>query len=261
MNRLRQNTLPPLVAGGCALLIWYGIRWTTHLGPFLLPLPHEILEAAWRERHTLAEATAFTFAAAFLGFVAAAGIGFLLSLFLSWSVAFRRALMPFVLALQMTPVIILTPFLVLWMRQGLAPVVTITFIICFFPVVANTTFGFTAVDRNLVDLFQVCGASRFDELLRLRVPSALPHYLTALRIAASLAPIGAVTGDFLAGSAENSIGGLGFMTITYFAEAKTAELLAAGLTACLMGFIFVGGVHLLHWWALHAWHDSARRAE
>lgn len=261
MSAWRKKAVPPVIAGAVILTVWYGLRWSGRVYPFVLPLPHEILAAAWREKAVLAQASAFTFGAAVLGFLAAALIGLLLSLLLSMSVHFRRALMPYILALQMTPVIILAPIFVLWLGNGLPSVVTITFMICFFPIVANTTMGFLSVDRNLTDLFTMSGARRIDELLRLRLPSALPHYLTGLRIAATLACIGAITGDFLAGSAQNSIGGLGFMTITYFSQLKTPELFAAGMTACLMGFIFVGGVNLLHWRVLHAWHESARRHE
>ena len=77
----------------------------------------------------------------------------------------------------------------------------------------------------------------------------------------TLAPIGAITGDFLAGSAQNGVGGIGFMTIAYFSQLKIPALFATGLAACLLGFIFVGGVNLLHWYLLHQWHDSLVKKE
>lgn len=261
MSGFRQRTVPPIIAGAIILALWYGARAVLGVKPFVLPVPHEIVIAAWQQRSVLAQAGAFTFAAALFGFLAAGGIGFLIALVFAVSLPLRRALMPYVLALQMTPVIILAPIFMLWLGPGFPAVIAVTFMICFFPVVANTTMGFMSVDRHLTELFVMCGSSRRDEILRLRVPSALPYFLTGLRIAGTLAPIGAITGDYLVGSAQNSIGGLGFMTITYFSQLKTPELFAAGLTACVIGFIFVDGVHLLHHWALHAWHESARRQE
>jgi hypothetical protein len=73
--------------------------------------------------------------------------------------------------------------------------------------------------------------------------------------------IGAIVGDFLAGSAQGGVGGIGYMTITYFSQLKTPALFATGLVACLMGFVFVGGVNWLHWRLLHLWHDSMVKKE
>jgi NitT/TauT family transport system permease protein len=161
----------------------------------------------------------------------------------------------------MTPVIILAPILVLWLGQGLPAIIAVTFMICFFPVVANTTMGFISVDKNLRDLFLMCNATKGQELRHLRVPGAMPYFLTGVKIAGTLAPIGAISGDFLAGSSQNGVGGIGFMTITYFSQLKTAALFATGATACLLGFVFVFGVNALHWFLLHKWHDSVARKE
>ena len=84
----------------------------------------------------------------------------------------------------------------------------------------------------------------------------MPYFLTGMKIAGTLAPIGAITGDFLAGTQENGVGGIGFMSIAYFSQLKIPALFATGVTACLLGFLFVGGVSLLHWVLLRRWHDS-----
>jgi NitT/TauT family transport system permease protein len=82
-----------------------------------------------------------------------------------------------------------------------------------------------------------------------------------MKIAGTLAPIGAIVGDFLAGSTINGQGGIGYMTLAYSSQLKTPALFATGLVACLLGFIFVGGVNLLHWYLLHKWHDSLVKKE
>jgi NitT/TauT family transport system permease protein len=251
------SLIPPVVAGGVLLGAWYAIKEGFGIPSILLPAPHEVLAALVRERATIGRASALTLEAAALGFAAACLVGFAIAAALSVSRWLRRAMTPYVLIFQMTPVIILAPVYVLWLGQGLAAIVAITFMICFFPVVANTLLGFASVDRRLVELFAMAGASRRDELLRLRIPAALPHFLTGMKIAGTLAPIGAITGDFLAGSAANGAGGLGFTTITYFSQVRSPELFATGLAACLLGFLFVGAVHLLHRSLLHSWHESA----
>ncbi|HVW20810.1 MAG TPA: ABC transporter permease [Opitutaceae bacterium] len=251
----------PLAAGALLIGLWYLVKRLTHLESYLLPSPGEIARAAWRERATLADSVLITGQGAVLGFLAATLGGFLLALILGLAAPLRWALYPYVLILQMTPVIILAPIFVLWLGQGTPSIVAITFMICFFPVVANTTLGFASVDANLRELFAMSGASRGQELLHLRIPAALPYFLTGTKIAGTLAPIGAITGDFLAGTAANGRSGLGFMTITYFSQLKIPELFAAGGVACLLGFLFVGGVNLLYWGLLRRWHESARARE
>ena len=163
--------------------------------------------------------------------------------------------------LQMTPVIVFAPILVLWVGAGLKSVVVITFLICFFPLVVNTTQGLISTDRNLVELFRMYRASRWQEIFLLRVPSALPYFFTGLRIAATLAPIGALVGDYTAGSSAGDGGGLGFQAIIYSSQAKYPALFATAAVTCVLGFIFVAIVLSLSWLALHHWHDSYERAD
>jgi NitT/TauT family transport system permease protein len=246
----------PLSAGAFLVGVWYAVQAIYRLPAFVLPTPGEILAAAWSDRAVLAASALVTARGAVLGFLAAVAGGFLISFAMAFSIRLKQAFYPYILVLQMTPVIILAPIFVLWLGQGLPSIVAVTFMICFFPVVANTTMGFVSADRNLRELFAVCRATRWQELRHLRIPAAMPYFLTGVKIAATLAPIGAITGDFLVGSQQNGIGGIGFMTIAYFSQLKIPDLFATGLTACLLGFLFVSAVNLLHWLVLHRWHDS-----
>ncbi len=246
----------PTVTGAVLVALWYAIKGFWHIPTFVLPSPGEILEAGWQERRTLLSSILITGRGALLGFLAAVGIGFLMSLVMAFSFRLKQSLYPYILMLQMTPVIILAPIFVLWLGQGLPAIVAVTFMICFFPVVANTTMGFLSADRGWGELFAICGATRWQEIRHLRIPAAMPYFLTGVKIAGTLAPIGAITGDFLAGTQQNGVGGIGFMTIAYFSQLKIPALFATGLVACVLGFLFVGGVSLLHWLLLRRWHDS-----
>lgn len=257
--RRAERWLAPLVAGLVLLAAWYAVKRFAHLASFVFPSPDEIARAGWRERRTLFASILITGKGAVLGFLAAVAGGFLIAFVMALSLRLKRALYPYVLILQMTPVIILAPVFVLWLGQGTPSIVAVTFMICFFPVAANTILGFASTDAHLRDLFLVCGATRLQELRYLRIPAAMPHFLTGMRIAGTLAPIGAITGDFLAGAAVNGQGGLGFMTIAYFSQLKTPELFATGAVACVLGFTFVGAVELLYRLVLRGWHESARR--
>jgi NitT/TauT family transport system permease protein len=122
--------------------------------------------------------------------------------------------------------------------------------------IVNTTQGLISTDRNLVDFFRMCKASRAQEIFLLRVPAALPYFFTGLRIAATLAPIGAIVGDFYAGNSAGGQGGLGFLAIIYSSRFQMAALFATAAVSCLLGFVFVAGVVAVNWLALHKWHDS-----
>jgi NitT/TauT family transport system permease protein len=125
--------------------------------------------------------------------------------------------------------------------------------------VANTTQGLISADQNHVALFRMGNATRWQELWLLRVPAALPFYLAGLRIAATLAPIGAIFGEYMVGNSSGGSGGLGFLVYSYNTQIKIPALFATALTSCLLGFVFVAAVALLNRTLLHKWHDSFER--
>jgi NitT/TauT family transport system permease protein len=112
----------------------------------------------------------------------------------------------------------------------------------------------------LVELFRMSNASRWQELFLLRVPGAAPYFMAGLRIAATLAPVGAIVGDFYAGNTVGG-GGLGFYAYTYNSQAYTAALYATGVVSCVLGFGFVACVLFLNWVILHKWHDSFSKSD
>jgi NitT/TauT family transport system permease protein len=244
------------------ILAWYAICLSLHPDQrFLLPSPHEVARALVEKGPVLWSAALNTGGGALLGFGSAVALSFLLALVLSLSPLVRASLFPYVMILQMTPIIVLAPILILWVGPGLKSVTIITFLICFFPMVVNTTQGLISTDRNLVDFFRMCKASKRQEIFLLRVPAALPYFFTGLKIGATLAPIGAIVGDYIAGNSAGGQGGLGFLTIIYSSQFQMAALFATAAVGCLLGFIFVAGVIALSWLALHKWHDSFSHAD
>lgn len=252
----------PFLTGAVFIAAWYGVHFA--LSPeerYLLPRPDAILRAFRDEGAVLGPATLNTALGALSGFGSAIAVSSACALLLSLSPLVRASLYPFLMMLQMTPIIVLAPILILWSGPGFLSVTIITFLICFFPLVVNTTQGLLSTDRNLVDLFTMARASRRQEILLLRVPSALPYFFTGLRIAATLAPIGAIVGDLYAGNSAGGRGGLGFQTIIYSAQFKMPALFATAFAGCVLGFVFVGAVVALQWRLLHHWHDSYHRPD
>jgi len=255
-RRLLQFFLPA-ATGSLVIALWYGIHALLAEDlRFLLPTPLAIVEALRANGDSLARAAVNTTEGALLGFGLAVVVSFGCAVALALSPLVRIGLYPYLMILQMTPIIVFAPILVIWVGAGLKSVTIITFLICFFPLVVNTTQGLVSTDRHLVELFAMWRTSRWHQLRHLRIPAALPYFFTGLRIAATLAPIGALVGDYTAGSSAGDGGGLGFQAIIYSSQAKYAALFATAAVTCILGFIFTAAVLALSWLALHRWHDS-----
>jgi NitT/TauT family transport system permease protein len=262
MNRRLRHFLLPFLTGVLVIAAWYARRATLEEEMrFLLPSPGQVLAALRDNRETLTRAAMNTAQGAIIGFGCAVAGSFVVALVMSLARWVRSSLYPYLMILQMTPIVILAPILIIWVGAGLKSVAIITFLISFFPLVVNTTQGLVATDRNLVELFRLHRAKPWQELFLLRVPAALPYFFTGLRIAAVLAPIGAITGDFTAGSSAGDGGGLGFQALIYLGEAKYPALFATAGIGCVLGFVFTAAVLSLSWLALHQWHDSYERSD
>jgi NitT/TauT family transport system permease protein len=251
-----RQVLLPLLMGVLFILAWYGIKYALHLPSFILPTPREIAAAAFRERATLGRGALVTASGAVLGFLLAAAGALALALVISLSPLIRLSVLPYILMLQMMPIVVKAPVIILWFGPGLPSTVAIAFLISFFPIVVSTTQGLISTDRNMVDLFRIGARHRWQEILWLRLPFALPYFLTGLRIAGSLAPMAAIAGEFFSGNSAGGTGGLGFLVVEYNSQMQISELFAAGFTACALGLIFYAIIAGLNWWLLRNWHDS-----
>jgi NitT/TauT family transport system permease protein len=262
MNRKFLTILLPVATGMLVIAAWYARHFAlSDEMKFLLPPPHKVLAALVDNWGTLGRAAVNTTKGALLGFGLAVVISFITALALSLSRWVRVSVYPYLMILQMTPVIIVAPILVVWKGAGLTSVSIITFLISFFPLVVNTTQGLISTDRNLVELFRMQRAKPWQEILFLRIPAGLPYFFTGLRIAAVLAPIGAIVGDYTAGSSAGDGGGLGFQAIIFSSQAKYPALYATAGIACVLGFVFTATVVGLSRLALYQWHDSYDRAD
>ena len=254
--------LLPALTGALVIALWYAIHFAiAEDRRFMLPTPGAVVRAFQDNASYLGAAALNTSMGALLGFALAVIVSVALSLLLSLTPLVRASLYPYLMALQLTPLPILAPIAVIWTDAGLPSVTLLTFAIAFFPLVVNTTQGLISTDRNQVELFRLYRASRWQELMQLRAPAALPYFFTGLRIAATLAPIGAVVADMNAGTSAGGAGGLGFAAIIFSGQAKYPALFATAATTCVLGFIFNAAVLGLAWLALHHWHDSYERSD
>jgi NitT/TauT family transport system permease protein len=209
---------------------------------YLLPRPSLVLQTIARESRFLVPAAGRTAVSAALGLLSATAGGLIVaSIFTLFSSA-RRSLLPWVLILQMTPVIVLVPLIAIWLGSGLASIVAITFLISFFPIAASASAGMSQVDPNYADLFKVMKASRSQTFWQLWVPGALPAVITGVKIAATLATVGAVSGEYMVGT-NPSESGLGYLLQIYWSRTDTAAVFSVAVVACVVGYCFVALVN------------------
>jgi NitT/TauT family transport system substrate-binding protein len=206
----------------------------------------------------LLSATAKTALSAFVGFLCAAVLGVLIGTTLASVRLLRVGVYPLANLLQMVPIIALAPLLNIWFGYGLAGVAAAACIVSIFPVIANTVDGLRSTDPQLVELFEVYGASRAQRWRRLELPAALPQIFTGLRIAAGLAVIGAVVGELVSGVLDDPP--IGAVIATNLRTGRLEVVFASILGSASVGFGLFGVVSWAGERALGSWHASTQRA-
>ena len=215
------------------LALWQGLIWLADMPSFLLPAPAAVAEALWLNRIEIARNAGFTLTEVVLGFTLGSVIGAALAVAMGFSARLTGILRPILTFSQTIPVFALAPILTLWLGFGMAPKIAMTVLIVFFPVAAAFLDGLGRTPQAALDLAQVMGASRGRIMRHLRIPAALPHLATGLRLAAVYAPIGAVIGEWVGGAR-----GLGALMIHANGRMKTDLVFAALLVLSLMTVIF-----------------------
>ena len=237
-----RRLLPPILTALAALGLWQGLPMLWHVPEYLIPTPGAIYQALIRESGFLIPAAGRTAFAATAGLSAAIAGGVLLASIFTLSPVVRRCFLPWVLILQMTPVIVVVPLLAIWLGAGLGSIVAVTFLISFFPITAAAAAGLNAVNVQQLELFKVMKASTWQVFWKLRVPTALPQIVTGVKIAATLATVGAVSGEYMAGT-NPAQSGLGYLLVIYWSRTETAAVFAVAGTACVVGYAFVAAVN------------------
>ncbi|WP_298283737.1 ABC transporter permease [Acidocella sp.] len=198
--RRMVEILAPYGFGALALGGWQAAVWGLHVPPYVMPGPAAIVSAYFGAHGVLDSGLLATLAVTGAALLVAAMLGLVLALLMAASPLFRAAIQPWAVIIQVTPVVALAPFIIIWVNQPFACLVICAVIVAFFPILSNTAAGLAATPQELLDLFRLNGASRWQILFQLSLPYALPDFLTGLRISGTLALVGAVVAEFVAGS-------------------------------------------------------------
>ena len=227
MSRLR----PLLVASGL-LAVWQAICWATGVPPYILPDPLRVARALWGRADLILPHTATTAVEILSGLAIGTALGAASALLLAASRRAREWVLPVLVVSQALPVFALAPLLVLWLGYGLPSKIAMAVLIIYFPVTAAFHDGLRRTPEGWLELARVMDARSAAILWRVRVPAALPAFASGLRVAAAVAPIGAVVGEWVGSSS-----GLGYLMLHANARMQTDLLFASLFVLCLMALL------------------------
>jgi len=176
-------------------------------------------------------------------FVLAGVVGVGLGIAIAWSSVLAKALVPFLVFVNTLPKVAVAPLFLLWLGYGVVPNMLIGALIGFFPVVINTAVGLTQVDEEMLDLGRVFNAPKWRVFAKIRIPNAYPYILSALKVTATAAVVGAIVGEFVA-----SQKGLGYVIITTQGSMNTPVAFAALVWISVIGLAVYGAVVLAARW-------------
>ena len=260
MNRALQ-ILIPIAVGIAAIALWEFLVRHYNVPPFVLPAPSAIWAAFIENFATLMASLWTTLSITLAAFALAVIGGVTLALLFSQSRIIETALYPYAVILQVTPVVAIAPLILIWVGFDHIDValLILAFIVAFFPILSNATLGLKSADHNLIDLFRLYGASRWQIMWKLQFPTALPYLLGAMKVSGGLALIGAVVAEFAAGSGTAT--GLAWRIVEAGNRLQIAKMFAALALLSVLGIAIFFALSALEWALLHRWHESALKKE
>ena len=234
------EALPAFVLFAALLVVWQVAVTVLGIREYLLPSPASVVDALFSTQIDWAGHIMVTGLAIFGAFLIAAVGGIALGVIVAWSSIMSRALMPFLVFVNTLPKVAVAPLFLLWLGYGILPNMLIGALIGFFPVVINTAVGLSQIEDDMLDLGRVFNAPKWKVFLKIRIPNAYPYILSALKVTATAAVVGAIVGEFVA-----SQSGLGYVIITSQSSMNTPLAFGALVWISILGLVLYGAVAAL----------------
>lgn len=243
-----------------AIWLWGRIVVWNEIPHYILPGPDRVWDSLTNDWGLLMDAAFLTGRITLLALLIAVVGGAGLAILFNQSKMVEMSLYPYAVILQVTPVVSIAPLIFIYVESKTVGMLLCAWIVAFFPVLSSTTLGLNSVDHNLRDLFRIYGASRWQRLYMLQLPSALPYFLGGLKIAGGLSLIGAVVAELVAGT--GGVGtGLAFRIQEAGYRLNIARMFAALSIVAAMGVFIFAALSLLSHLLLRKWHESALKRE
>ncbi len=251
----RWRYAAPAIVAIAMLALWQALTVYYDVPVYLVPSPLVVATTLVTDWSLLVASLGVTVSIALYALAIAVALGVAISLVFVQSRWIETAFTPYVVLLQVTPIVAIAPLIIIWVQDTRTALVLCAVVVAIFPIVSDTTLGLRSVDPRLIDLFRMNRATRFQLLWRLRIPSALPYFFGGLRIASGLALIGAVVAEFVAGTGGQGAG-LAYQILMSGIQLNIPRLFAALVLITLAGVAFYLGAVLASKLALGRWHES-----
>ncbi|MFO1209272.1 MAG: ABC transporter permease [Amaricoccus sp.] len=256
----RLQVLMPTLAILAALVLWEALVRIYQVPDYLIPAPSRIAATLISDWPTLLPSMWFTIKLTLTSLLLAIVGGGLLGMVFALSRIVEMSLFPFAVILQVTPVVAIAPLILIYVSNTFLALLICAWIVAFFPILSNTAIGLRSADHNLRDLFTLYKASPWQRLRYLLIPSALPYFMAALKVAGGLSLIGAVVAEFVAGTAGQNTGLASRILESSFRN-EIPRMFAALFLVSLLGIAIFLATSWLSKAVLGKWHESEIRRE
>ncbi len=240
MSPRLQAVAAPLLLMALVIGLWQFLVWVLEIKPYVLPAPSAIAAEIFLERAVIFSQLRVTLFEIFAGYLLAVAVGFVLSVLIVYLPAFRRGVLPLIVASQTIPVIAIAPILVIWFGYNALPRIIITALVAFFPLTVNFVTGLQSVSTEFINFFRSLNATEAQIFRKLRFPAALPNIFTGLKVASTLSVIGATISEWVGASA-----GLGYLMSQDSAQLNTTRVFASLVVLGTVGMLFFAAVGLI----------------
>ena len=254
------NVAAPLLVAVVLLGIWQALVVAYQVPKYILPDPLEIVRTLFSDWDSLFHALLMTLKITFLAFLISVVLGVAVALLFVQSRWIEISFFPYAVLLQVTPIVAVAPLIIIWVKNTTLALTLCAVIIAIFPIISNTTLGLRSANPNLLNLFRLYRASRWQLLTRLRIPGALPYFFGGLRISSGLALIGAVVAEFVAGTGGTQAG-LAYEILQAGYNLEIPRMFAALILISLAGVLLFMLMVWLSRLALGRWHESEAKSE
>lgn len=250
-----KRIISPVVVAALLLVLWQWWVTAFDIPPFLVPSPLLVARTLIADWPLLAGALTVTLKVTFLALLVSVLIGVAVAFAFVQSPWIETAFFPYAVLLQVTPIVAIAPLIIIWVQNPTASLVICAALVAVFPIIANTTLGLRSVNPGLQSLFRLNRATRWQTLVRLRIPTALPYFFGGLRISSGLALIGAVVAEFVAGTGGTGTG-LAYQILQSGYQLNIPRMFAALALITATGVILFALMSMLSSRVLGGWHES-----
>jgi NitT/TauT family transport system permease protein len=251
---LRKKMLP-IMGILIFLAIWEASVHILQIRSYLLPAPTEILRTMIANQESLLRHSYVTAYEMIMGFLLAIAVAVPLAIMITNSQQFDNFITPILLFFQTVPKIAIAPLFLVWFGWGVLPKVLVAFLISFFPIIIDTAVGLRSISPEMIDLARSMGATKLQIFMRFRLPTSLPYLFSGLKVASTLAVVGAVVGEMVGADK-----GLGYLLLVTNSNMQTALMFGAIVALTFQGLVLFYIIQLLEH-VLIPWHITVRSGQ